>query len=163
MSRRSLVAGGASLVAAPALAMSALPAMAGGPDAALLRRVGLADRYWQAYLRSEADFECLFEAMERHPGFPGRWPEGPAERAAYEAVAARFGIKEAEDRGGRLYDAHEAAAAAAFALPARTLAGAVAKMRLAVSAANEREFGWDHEPCEGLDRALADLERLATR
>ena len=74
----------------------------------------------------------------------------------------RTGIVAADVRCERFYERYEAALAAAFAVPARTVAGVHGKLRLAVTALKQEQSAvLDPADCAYLDATLGDLQRLA--
>ncbi len=174
LSRRTMLAGGAlaalhaaarSAAAAPACApvVPASPGAAGacGPDAELLRRIAAAADLWAEYVVADAHCRRLHEALRRHKDYPAK-PISEAGSWAVEALAQRTGYREADDAAVRLYERHEAALRAAFAVPARTLPGLHAKLRCALAAAKERDAGtFEESDYQWLDDAMADMDRMA--
>ena len=167
LSRRSMLAGGAAVMAAPLPAFAALPVAglpkAGGPfpDADLLQRIAAAHDCLAAYRRADAACAHLHRMLNDHPDFPDHRPRTPEECDRWDALLDRVGITAADARCERLYDRYEAALAAAFALPARTLAGVHGKLRLAISAVKQEQSSvLDPADCTYLDGTLGDLGRL---
>ena len=168
VSRRSMLAGGAAVMAAPLPAFAALPVAcfpgSGGlfSDADLLRRIAAAHDCLAAYRRADAACAHLHRTLSGHPDFPDHRPRTPEECDRWDALLDRAGITAADARCERLYEFYEAALAAAFALPARTLAGVHGKLRLAVTAVKQEQSGvLDPADCTYLDGTLGDLGRLA--
>lgn len=160
ISRRSAMICGASALAASALAMPAVAAF-GDVDAALRRQIAAADMSLAAYRRADAVSLRLHEEVRRDPEFPKGMPSDRADGARWDAMLERIGAPAADARCERLYERYEAALAAAFSVPARTLAGALGKFRLAVTRIKqEQSDGFDEVDCTYLDNALADLGRL---
>ena len=168
VSRRSMLAGGVAVMAAPVPAFATLP-VAGLPesggqraDAGLLRRIAAAHDCLAAYRRADAVCIRLHRALSNHPDFPHRMPCTEAEYRRWDALMDRTGITAADARCERLYERYEAALAAAFARPARTLAGVHGKLRLAVTAVKQEQSAvLDPADCAYLDGTLGDLGRLA--
>ena len=175
LSRRAALAGGASVIALAATATVAVPATAHDhPDAELLRRADKA-------MRAEAEQNRLWdichrvrEQVESEPECPPL-PDWSKHHDDYDAgrtlADAHFGyIKHREAELGNPYDksnaAHKAfgkAALAVFELRAVTLAGVLAKMRLARLAVEDQDYSCfiDGPETDWLDDAVADLDRLA--
>ena len=132
-----------------------------GPDGALLGRIAVAELFWAAYGRAEAEQDRLYDALRRHPERPETAFDTPEDGAAWDSLAERLGIPAIEARCERLAALCDAATRAAFDLPARTLPGARAKLRLGVAALKAEHRG-NIEPldCRYLDDVIADLERL---
>ena len=169
VSRRSMLAGGAAVMTAPlpafaALAVAGLPESGGPfPDAGLLQRIAAAHDCLAAYRRADAVCAHLHRTLSGHPDFPDHRPRTPEECDRWDALLDLVGITAADARCERHYELYEAALAAAFALPARTLAGVHGKLRLAVTAVKQEQSSvLDPADCTYLDGALGDLGRLAT-
>ena len=168
VSRRTMLAGGAAVMAAPLPAFATLP-VAGlhesddpFPDAVLLQRIAAAHDCLAAYRRADAACAHLHRTLSGHPDFPNHRPRTPEECDRWDALLDRAGITAADARCERLYDRYEAALAGAFALPARTLAGVHGKLRLAVTAVKQEQSSvLDPADCTYLDGTLGDLGRLA--
>lgn len=165
LSRRAMLGRvmlGCGAVAA-ALAAGAVPF--GGPDGPLLARIAAAERLWATYRRAEAEQDRLYERLRRHPDCPQcsqPAAETAQEGALRDRLAERLGIPAAEARCLRLSEDCDAATRAAFDLPARSLEGACAKLRLGLTALRAEHHGsLDPLDCGHLDGTLADLERLA--
>jgi hypothetical protein len=161
-----MLGGGAVALAAPAmpLAAFALPPLDGAADTELWRRIGEVEDCLAAYLQADAVSKRLYQEVRRHPEFPDGMPDDPAEWDRWDALLHRIGTPAADERCERLHGRYEAALAAAFALPARTLAGACGKLRLAVTKIRREQsagFDFDDVDCAFLGGALADLSRLA--
>ena len=156
------------MLAAPVPAFAALP-MAGLPefggqraDAGLLRQIAAAHGCLAAYRRADAACIRLHRSLSGHPDFPDHMPRTQAECDRWDALLDRVGITAADTRCERLYALYEAALAAAFAVPARTLAGVHGKLRLAVTAVKQEQSSvLDPADCAYLDGTLGDLRRLA--
>lgn len=171
LSRRAMLARGAlaaalSAAVFPAATRAAPPRVTGraldGPDGPLLQRVALAELCWAAYDRAEAEHDRLYEAQRRHPDCPRAPFDTPEAGAAWDGLAERHGILALEARCLHLSTLCDTATQAAFALPAHTLAGTHAKLRLAVTVLKAEHRGnIDPPDCGYLDGTLADLERLA--
>ena len=166
MLARSLLAAALSAAALPAAARIVPPRHTGsafeGPDGPLLQRVALAEMCWVAYDRAEAEHDRLYEAQRRHPDCPRAPFDTPEAGAAWDGLAERHGILALEARCLHLSALCDTATQAAFDLPAHTLAGTHAKLRLALAALKAEHRGnIDAPDCSYLDGALADLERLA--
>ena len=74
------------------------------------------------------------------------------------------GIAAADLRCEYLYARYEAALAAVFAMPARSLAGVQGKLHLAVTAIKQEQSELlDAADCAYLDATLNDLERFVDR
>ena len=167
ISRRSMLAGGAAVIAAP-MPVFAAPPVAGlsklgdrGPDAGLLQRVAAAQDCLAAYHRADAVSICLHRALSAHPDFPDHLPRTQEEGDRWDALLDRAGVMAADARWERLYGYYETALAAAFAVPARTLAGVHGKLRLAITAVKEAQSAvLDPADCGYLDDTLGDLSRL---
>ena len=170
VSRRSMLAGGAAVMAAPLPAFAALPVAglhaSGGPlpDTDLLRRIAAAHECLAAYRRADAACARLHRTLSGHPDFPDHRPRTPEECDRGDALLDQAGITAADARCEQLYELYEAALAGAFALPARTLAGVHGKLRLAVTAVKQEQSSvLDPTDCTYLDGTLGDLGRLAAR
>ena len=165
-----MLAGGANMMAASVPALAHMPGTglpelhAQRPDARLLNRIELAHDCLADYLWSRSESIGLHRTLSDDPD-GGHWmPRTQAERERWNAVMERAGVLAADARCDRLYDQYEAALAAAFAEPARTVAGVYGKLRLAVKAVKqEQSAGFDTVSCVYLDSALGDLGRLAAR
>ncbi|MCG8444168.1 MAG: hypothetical protein MI753_00410, partial [Hyphomicrobiales bacterium] len=168
VSRRSMLAGGVAVMAIPMSTPDTLP-VAGPPqfggrraDADLLRRITAAHDCLADYCRADAHCLHLRRALSGHPDFPHGMPSDPAEGVRWDALMERSGIVAADERCERLYERYEAALAAAFALPARTVAGVHGKLWLAVTAVKQEQSAvLDPADCAYLDATLGDLQRLA--
>ena len=178
VSRRSMLAGGVAAMAAPVPAFAALPATAPPAvtlsavtppppagrrvDAVLLRRIAAAHDCLAAYRRADALCLGLSRSLSAHPDLPQARPYHPADDERWDALMARTGIIAADIGCERLHERYEAALAVAFAVPARTLAGVHAKLRLAVTAVKQEQSSLlDVVNCAYLDSTLGDLGRLA--
>ena len=166
MLARSLLAAVLSAAAFPAAARAAAQPFAGpaftGPDGPLLQQVALAELFWSAYDRAEAEHDRLYQALRRHPDCPPSAFDSPETGAAWDGLAARLGIPAQEARCLQLSTLCDATTRAAFDLPAETLQGTRAKLRLALTTLKAEHRGHLDPPDFGyLDGALADLERLA--
>ncbi len=143
ISRRTMLAGGAAVLAAPAMALPGIAAFAALPGAAPpdpdARLTALARQYRQA----TADLTGWIAAVERRHG-PGAYDARPELRRPYAALLAR------EDR---------ALAALAAARP-DSVRGLAIKLRAAFYCDDLRDAEPDHIPTL-LSPALGDLERLA--
>lgn len=174
LSRRAIIARSA-LVAALATLRLSLAARSGeeralggpafyGQDGALRQQVALAELFWSAYVRAEADYDRLYEAQRRHEDCPQAAFDSPEAGAAWDGLAERLGIPALEARCQRLFALSEATTRAAFDLPALSLEGTLAKLRLALTTLRAEHRGQlDPPDCAYLDATLADLERLASR
>ena len=166
LSRRAMLARGAlaaalSAAAFPAAARAIPPGFT-GPDGPLLEQVALAELFWSAYVRAEAEHDRLYAALRRHPDCPPAAFGTPESGAAWDRLAARHGIPAQEARCLHLSGLCDATTRAAFDRPARTLDGIRAKLRLALTALKAEHRGQlDPPDCGYLDGTLADLERLA--
>ena len=167
-SRRSMLAGGVAMMAAPVSGVGAVPAAGPPPpdgrhpDAGLLRRVAAAHDCLAAYRRADAVCLRLHRALRGHPDFPQGMPGDPEEGERWDALMAQTGVMAADARCDRLYEGYEAALAAAFAVPAHSVAGVHGKLRLAVMAVKQAQVGLlDTVDCAHLDSTLGDLSRLA--
>ena len=169
VSRRSMLAGGVAVMAAPVPVFAALPVAeppppeGQRPDAVLLRRIAAAHDCLADYHRADALCLRLQRSLSDHPDFPhDGMPRTPEEGERWDALMARTGIAAADARCERLYERYEAALAVAFAMPARTVAGVHGKLRLAVTAVKqEQSTVLDPADCAYLDSTLGDLWRLA--
>ena len=176
LSRRAMLARGAlaaalSAAVLPSATRAAPPRVTGrtfdgpaldGPDGPLLQRVALAEMCWAAYDRAEAEHDRLYEAQRRHPDCPRAPFDTPEAGAAWDGLAERHGILALEARCLHLSTLCDTATQAAFNLPAHTLAGTHAKLRLAVAALKAEYRGSVDPPdCSYLDSTLADLDRVA--
>ena len=169
VSRRSMLTGGAAVMAAPVSVFAALP-VAGlsklsdrGPDVRLLLRIAAAQECLAAYRRADALSIRLHRALSAHPDFPGQLPRTREEGDRWDALLNRAGVLAADARCERLYVCYEAALAAAFAVSARTLAGVHGKLRLAITAVKQAQSAvLDPADCAYLDDTLGDLGRLRT-
>ena len=168
VSRRSMLAGGAAAMAAPVPVFAAAPVVGvpepGGlfSDADLLRRIAAAHECLAAYRRADATCAHLHRTLSDHPDLPDHRPHTPEECDRWDALLDRAGITAADARCERLHELYEAALAAAFALPAHTLAGVHGKLWLAVTAVKQEQSGvLDPADCTYLDGTLGDLGRLA--
>ena len=168
LSRRAVLARSAL---GAALATFGLPRSArahegafGGPDAALRQQVALAELFWAAYARAEAEYDRRYETQRRHPDCPEAAFDSPASGADWDRLAERLGIPTLEARCLRLFALCDATTRAAFDLPALSLEGTHAKLRLALTMLRlEHRGDLDPPDCSYLDATLADLERLAGR
>lgn len=167
VSRRSMLAGGAAVMAAPLPAFAALPTAglpkSGGPcpDASLLRRIAAAHDCLAAYRRSDIACGRLLRTQSSRSDFPDRMPRTQAEGERWDALMEQNGITAANAHCEQLYERYEAALAAAFALPAHTLIGIHGKLRLALTAVKQEQDGvLDPADCAYLDSTLGDLMRL---
>lgn len=168
LSRRALLARSAL---GAALATLGLPRSArvhegafGGPDAALRQQVALAELFWAAYARAEAEYDRRYETQRRHPDCPEAAFDSPEAGADWDRLAGRLGIPALEARCLRLFALCDATTRAAFELPALSLEGTRAKLRLALTTLRlEHRGDLDPPDCSYLDATLADLERLAGR
>ena len=170
VSRRTMLAGGVAVLAAPVPTLAISPATGHWGfdgqclDASLLWRIAAAHDYLAAYRRADALCTHLDQVLSGHPDFPGHMPCTQAERDEWDALLDRAGITTADAQCERLYEHYEAALAAAFSLPARTLAGVYGKLRLAVTAVKQEHSAvLDAADCTYLDNTLGDLQRLAAR
>ena len=168
LSRRSMLAGGVAVMAAPVPAFAALPVAeplqpeGQRPDAVLLRRIAAAHDCLADYHRADALCLRLHRSLSGHPDFPHGMPRSLAEGERWDALMERTGITAADTRCDRLYERYEAALAVAFAMPARTVAGVHGKLLLAVTAVKqEQSTVLDAADCTYLDSTLGDLWRLA--
>lgn len=167
VSRRSMLAGGAAVIAAPTPVFAAWPVAdlsklsEGGPDADLLWRIAAARDGLAAYHRADAVSICLHRALSAHPDFPDHLPRTREEGDRWDALLDRTGVMAADARCEWLYGYYETALATAFAVPARTLVGVHGKLRLAITAVKEAQRAvLDPADCRHLDDTLGDLARL---
>lgn len=165
LSRRAMLArstlAAALAAASPAISRSAAASVFAGPDGALLGRIAVAELFWAAYDRAEAEYDRLYEVLRRHPDCPKSPFDTPEAAAAWDGLAEGLGIPAQEGRCHRLSALCDAATQAAFALPAQTLPGTRAKLRLAVAALKAEHRGsLDPVDYSYLDSTLADLDRL---
>ena len=170
VSRRTMLAGGVAVLAAPVPTLAILPATGHWgfdgqcPDASLLWRIAAAHDYLAAYRRADALCTHLDQVLSGHPDFPGHMPRTQAERDEWDALLDRTGITAADAQREQLYEHYEVALALAFALPAHTLAGVYGKLRLAVTAVKQEQSAVpDAADCVNLDNTLGDLQRLAAK
>ena len=165
VSRRSMLVGGVAVVAAPVPILPAdFPPRSRGqpPDTELLRRIAAAHDCLAAYHLADTVYGQLQETLKDYPDFPDRMPSNQAEGERWDALMGQNGITAAYAHCERLYEHYEAALAAAFALPARTLAGVHGKLQLALTAVKQEQNGvLDPADCTYLDGTLGDLARLA--
>ena len=163
-----MLAGGVAVMAMPMPTSDTLP-VAGPPqfggrraDADLLRRIAAAHDCLADYRQADARCLRLRRALSGHPDFPHGMPSDPAEGLRWDALMERTGIVAADVRCELLYERYEAALAAAFAVPARTVAGVHGKLRLAVTAVKQEQSTLlDPADCAYLEATLGDLWWLA--
>lgn len=159
-----MLAGSVAVVAVPVSPVPAsFPLQPGGPrrDTELLQRIAAVYDRLAAYRQSDAAFAELQRNLRDHPDFPDHMPSTRAEGERWDRLMERAGITTAEARCERLYERYEAALAAAFALPARSLVGVHGKLQLAVTAVKHEQSGLrDPADCGYLDNTLGDLGRL---
>ena len=170
VSRRSMLASGVAVVAIP---RSPLPGPAAAIleeydgqnlDADLLRRIAAAYDLLAAYHRADTSCAQLQRTQSSRSDFPDGVPSTQAEGERWDALMEQKGITAAHTHCERFYEHYEAALAAAFALPARTLAGVHGKLQLAVTAVKQEQDGvLAPADCTYLEGTLGDLERLAAR
>ena len=102
ISRRSMLAGGAGMLAAPVPALAAVPVprLSGfgeqRSDQSLLEQIGAAHNCLAEYLRADAVCIRLYEAVSDHPGFAHRMLSSQAEWKRWEALMEQFGIVAAD-------------------------------------------------------------------
>ena len=148
-SRRELLrrAGGATLtIAAAGTSLAATSSVAGAaapddPDAALL---ALADRFWREHRRYATlrrRSEQLRIRAENDPDFPGY---GPDQDDRYWAFMRERGVTAAWRAWDEAFERLKEQAPAIFALPARTPAGVLAKLRIFGVAYGIDETGTAH-------------------
>ena len=168
VSRRSMLAAGVAVVALPLPRIAVLPTASGkGPageavDAELLRRISAAHDCLATYRRADnSACDQLEHAQSSRSAFPDRMPSTQAEGERWDMLLEQNGIVAAYTHCEWLYERYEAALAAAFALPARTLAGVHGKLRLALTAVKQEQDGLlDPANCAYLDNTLGDLGHL---
>ena len=173
LSRRDLLKGAA--VAAPATLLPALAAaVPAGDDAELLARVAVF-RDACAQLKPvraacNAAYEAAWEQAEAEGLFP--LPEGPhgPRWERFQAIRAAHGSPDLYDAQMAAARAMREAAAAVFALPARTLPGVLAKLEIVRLAYGDGDGTGDADILEAqpfeddetwLDLVLAALRRVA--
>ncbi len=146
--RAALARGGRALTAAAILPLAGIPAVAAEGDAELLGAIKRFKRLTTRYLKAWGEARAAYEKAENHPDAP---PEPfdtearlLAEGVKYDAdeiyrdycakaeeLKERFGYYPAYDRANRLDLQARKDVKPVFALPARTLRGALAKLQLA--------------------------------
>lgn len=161
LSRRTILSVAAASLA-PAAEFGRLQAASGSPDtdARLLHRLSRTTRLRAAWLAAREEAGELLMKTYRHPDFSRPRGLSRAGCAEFDALAARTGYRAAADRAVRLHGLYAAAGGRAFALPAGTVPGLAAKLRLAAAwtRENAERVGVDDEP-DWFAPALADLER----
>lgn len=158
LSRRTVLTGGAATAALPVpLIMASFP-----NDDELLIWVAAAKRCWADFVVAWELRERLFRETRRHPDCPRTTKLSVAERVIYNEIAEHTGYSDAANRCGDLHDHYGETMQTAFGIPAHTLLGFQAKMKLAVDIARIGDDGaYTKTEFEWLDIAMADLERLS--
>ena len=164
MNRRTALKTGAAVAVTATLGF---PMTAKAGDSELLARVAT---FWKSYEDHEKKGEtshALYEKMLNRPDFPGFEKAGSNE---WDKCARRSGYRPAFDIWCMAGKKMGAAANTVFAIPAKTLRGAVEKMKIARCAVGYTDDGstgdgdlecyQDHN-APWIDNALADLDRLA--
>ena len=167
LTRRETMKVGAGAVVA--VAVPALPVMAGGnPDAVLLARVAT---FWRAYEQSTTAHEeasARREVIEAMPDYP-HFGDG-FDMEKWQVFMDRHGWNELWDRAQEAGKQEGQAANAVFATPARSLRGAVEKVKIvrivtgigAETGDGDADLGaYQDFDAPWIDNAIADLERLA--
>ncbi len=148
--RTALARGGRALTAAAVfpIACVSVEAVAAEGDAELLGAIKRFKRLAKRYLKAWGEARAAYEKAENHPDFP---PDSFEQAAQFDAegvkydyaemcrdycakaekLKERFGYYTAYDRANRLEKQARKAVNPVFALPARTLKGALAKLQLA--------------------------------
>lgn len=134
------------------------PVSDAGPDAELLRRIGLAARFRADYMVASDTRKSLLDALRDHPEYRALKPDSPAARRKYRELARSTGYEAADLHCRKLFSRYDKAVRAVMPFRARTVAGVRAKLRLGRHAARRGEGRiYAYGDYEWLKFALADL------
>lgn len=161
LSRRTMLAGGVAIVA-PLVP----PILAGrsNDDDKLLNLVAAAEQCWVDFVAVWELREHLLREIWRDPDCPRMTKLSLADRAKFNEISERTGYRDAADCCGDLHDFYGEAMQMAFCIPAQTLPGLQAKMKLATDVARIGDSGaYTKTEFEWLDIAMADFERLVNQ
>ena len=127
--RKALARGGQAVAVAAAFPIAGVSVEADAVegDAELFAAIASLKRLMGEYLKARAEADAAYEKAEADP-------DQPPPRPNYDVVMAhreRFGWREPYERWCSLSEQGRKAAKRIFALPARTLKGALAKLQLA--------------------------------
>ena len=159
LSRRAMLAGSGAVAA-----LSVPPIITSCPnnDDELLYWIAAAERRCADFVAARELCERLYLETRRHPDCPIMTKPSVENRAKFNEIAERTGYRDAANRCGDLHDLYGETMQTAFGIPAHTLPGLRAKMKLVADVARMGDDGaYTKTQFEWLNTAMADFERLS--
>ena len=161
VSRRNAIKGGAAVAVA-----ATVPSVAVADDGKLLSEIAEFRPLFTRYVTAEAQAHAAWEAADADPDKSSmRREDGSYDQAAWDMHWGRYGYHELSDKWNALGTVCRRASVDLFALPAQTVEGVLAKVRLAHEMYDHADETWDiyhdESPSYWTLQIQRDLERLA--